>query len=271
MKRIHLFEFTDQPWYPDLFRRMQTDYLQFAATMGNGHQNLVPLFRKALSAGNTDQIIDLCSGGSGPWINLQRQLAEAGHPVRVLLTDKYPHPDSLAAWPAAGNSPIEYLSESVNALQVPAHLSGMRTLFEGFHHFKPEDAQAILQDAADRRAPIGIFEASLMPPLGWLVLLFSPLMTLLAYLFITPLLKPRRFSRFAFTYLLPLVPLATCWDGVVSLLRVYAPAELDELTAQVSTENYVWESGVVSTGTPIFALTYLVGYPTGTALPDRPD
>jgi hypothetical protein len=31
-----------------------------------------------------------------------------------------------------------------------------------------------------------------------------------------------------FTYL---IPLATCRDGVVSLLRVYSPPELDALTA----------------------------------------
>jgi hypothetical protein len=261
MKRIHLFEFIDQPWYPGLFRRMQADYLQFAATMGAGHQNLVPLFKKAFEASGTNHIIDLCSGGSGPWVNLRGQLAQAGHPVSIKLTDKYPHPESIAQWPANPDSPIEYLSESVDAMQVPPHLTGMRTMFEGFHHFRPEEARAILQDAASRRAPIGIFEASLMPPLGWLVLLLSPLITLLAYIFVTPFIKPRKFSRFLFTYLIPLVPLATCWDGVISLLRVYSPPELAELTAQVSADNYTWESGTVSTGTPIFAFTYLIGYP----------
>jgi hypothetical protein len=48
MKRLHLFEFTDLAWYPQTFRRMQTDYLQFAATMGAGHQNLLPLLIKAM-------------------------------------------------------------------------------------------------------------------------------------------------------------------------------------------------------------------------------
>ena len=30
---------------------MQADYLQFAAGMGAGHENLVPLFKRALEAG----------------------------------------------------------------------------------------------------------------------------------------------------------------------------------------------------------------------------
>jgi hypothetical protein len=48
MKRVHLFEFTDLPWYPQTFQRIQTDYLQFVATRGSGHKNLVPLLIKGL-------------------------------------------------------------------------------------------------------------------------------------------------------------------------------------------------------------------------------
>ncbi len=66
MARIHLFEFTDQPWYPDVFRRLQTDYLQFVATRGAGHENLVPLIARALQHAGTREIVDLCSGGTGP-------------------------------------------------------------------------------------------------------------------------------------------------------------------------------------------------------------
>lgn len=62
---IHLFEFTDQPWYPRLFRRMQTDYLQFLGCQGYAHQFLAPLLVKALQKAGTTQIVDLCSGGAG--------------------------------------------------------------------------------------------------------------------------------------------------------------------------------------------------------------
>jgi hypothetical protein len=137
----------------------------------------------------------------------------------------------------------------------------MRTLFEGFHHFKPDLARAILQDAVEHRAAIGIFEASLPPRLGPLILLTSPLMTLLGYVFATPFIKPRTFSRFLFTYLIPLVPLATIWDGMVSFLRVYSLQELQALIQPLQRANYTWEVGQASTGTPLFVFTYLVGYP----------
>ena len=81
MRQIHLFEFTDMAWYPSTFRRIQTDYLQFVATRGAGHENLAPLFARALRAAGTNQIVDLCSGGTGPWERLRDQYL-IGYPVQ---------------------------------------------------------------------------------------------------------------------------------------------------------------------------------------------
>ncbi len=261
MKRIHFFEFTDLPWYPQVFRRIQTDYLQFVATLGSAHKNLIPLFIKAMQHAGTTEFVDLCSGGTGPWLRLQEQFKQAGLSVSIKLTDKYPHPEAIQKWAEASRQGIEYLNEPVDAMEVPSHLHGMRTLFEGFHHFKPNQAQLILQDAAEKRVPIGIFEASLMPPLGILFLLFSPLMTLVSYLLITPFITPRTISRFFWTYLVPLVPLATCWDGVISLLRVYSHQELKELTDPLQFNDYTLETGEVSIGAPGLSFTYLIGFP----------
>ncbi len=262
MKRIHLFEFTDLPWYPQVFRHIQTDYLQFVATLGTGHKYLIPLFEKAMQHAKTKEIVDLCSGGTGPWIHLKEEFEKAGLCVDVCLTDKYPDPQSIQKWSATSRQGIEYLEEPVDAMSVPAHLKGMRTMFEGFHHFKPEQAKAILQDAVEKRVAIGIFEASLKPPFEIILLLLAPLTTLASYFFMTPFIKPPTLSRFFWTYLVPIVPLATCWDGVVSLLRGYSPQELEKLTRSFPSENYVWEIGQASTGTPIFTFTYLVGYPS---------
>ena len=48
----------------------------------------------------------------------------------------------------------------MDATHVPRELAGLRTLFNGFHHFRPLDATAILADAVRARQPIAIFEAS---------------------------------------------------------------------------------------------------------------
>ncbi len=261
MKRIHLFEFTDLPWYPDVFRRLQTDYLQFVASLGSGHKYLIPLFKRAMQSIHTNEIVDLCSGGMGPWVHLAKQLEQNGLPAKITLTDKYPDPESIQKWSATSQQCIQYLAEPVDAMNVPESLKGMRTLFEGFHHFKPDQAKSILQDVVKKRTAIGIFEASLKPPFGFILLLLSPFITIASYFFMTPFIKPRTFARFLWTYLIPVVPLVTSWDGVVSLLRTYSPQELEELTVSCSSSDYTWEIGYASTGTPVFSFTYLVGYP----------
>jgi hypothetical protein len=260
MRRLHLFEFTDQPWYPQIFRQIQTDYLQFVTTRRAGHQNLIPLFKRALLSAGTSEIVDLCAGGGGPWLQLSAQLQQAGLPVHVTLTDKFPSTWLVEKDLGDGARQIHYLAEAVDARHVPPSLPGMRTLFEGFHHFQPEEARLILQDAWESRAAIGIFEASLPMPQGPLIFVLSPLMTILGYLFATPFIRPRTWSRFLWTYLL-LVPLATCWDGMVSFLRVYSQDELRDLVKPLEREDYRWEVGQLSTGTPLFMFTYLLGYP----------
>jgi hypothetical protein len=261
MRRFRLFEFTDLPWYPQAFRRIQTDYLQFVATRGSGQAGLVPLLIKAMQHAETTEIVDLCSGGAGPWRRLQRQLADAGWPVSIKLTDKYPHPAALRQWAATSQPGVEYVPEPVDALDPPPSLKGMRTLFEGFHHFAPKDARSILRDAFEKRVAIGIFEVRVPSPWGPALLMLAPVSTLLGYLLLTPFITPRSWSRLLWTYLIPIVPLATCWDGVVSLLRVYSPPELEAMTVPLRASDYVWEIGTASTGTPIFDYVYLVGYP----------
>jgi hypothetical protein len=261
MKRIHLFEFTDQSWYPDQFRQFQTDYLQFAASLGSGHENLVPIIKRALGGIQSNQIIDLCSGGSGPWMHLVDQLTTAGVSVTVTLTDKFPRQQYISRWVDSPHPNIHYLSDPVDALRVPRSLRGMRTMFEGFHHFKPEQAKSILEDAVKKRTAIGVFDASLKPPLGLLLLILSPIITCLTYFFVTPFIKPRSFARFFWTYLIPIVPLATSWDGVISLMRTYSPGELTDLVNAIDATDYTWEIGYASTGTLVFRFAYLVGYP----------
>jgi hypothetical protein len=260
MRRVQLFEFTDQAWYPQVFRSIQTDYLQFVTTRGQGHQNLVPLLARALKHAKTLQFVDLCSGSGGPWGNLIHQLEQAGFLVDVILTDKYPHPEATWRCEQLDHPRIHYLAEPVDARHVPDNLHGMRTLFEGFHHFEPEDARLILRDALEQRATIGIFEASLPAPQGPLIFMLSPLMTLLGYLFSTPFIQPRTLARFLWTYI-PIVPLTTSWDGIVSFLRVYTQDQLERLVEPLQHPGYRWEIGRISTGTPLFEFTYLLGYP----------
>ena len=78
MKRLHLIEIEDQPWCPRLIRDYATDYLQFAIVAWKAYASVMPLLADALKRTCSRQILDLCSGGAGPWVDMLPALRAAG-------------------------------------------------------------------------------------------------------------------------------------------------------------------------------------------------
>jgi hypothetical protein len=115
----------------------------------------------------------------------------------------------------------------------------------------------VLADAVRDRQGIGVFEATQRSPLALALTLLAPLMVLL----VTPLIRPFRWSRLLWTYLFPLVPLVTLFDGLVSCLRTYSVQDLRDLTAGLGTSDYHWEMGTVKSKTTPIPITYLLGVP----------
>jgi hypothetical protein len=260
MKRLHLFEFEDLKWFPDVFRRGTTDFLSFVFSKTNRYAPVVPLIAKALDGEDPVRIVDLCSGGSGGIANLQRDLsALLDKQVTVTLSDKYPNLEAFEKIRQSCEG-VEYEAESVDATDVSERLEGFRTIFTAFHHFKPDMAQAILQDAVDKRVPIGVFELGNKGPKAIAKLIVT---VPIGLLLVTPFLRPFRASRILFTYLLPVIPLVTIWDGVVSILRVYTPDQLHELTANTESSYYEWKIGSVvhAEGVGKGEVIYLIGTP----------
>ncbi len=262
MRRVHLLEIEDQPWCPRPVRDGGTDWLHFMANMHQAFDAIAPRLRSAMSRFGSDRIVDLCSGGGGPWLSLAPLLARSGR-VEVKLTDLYPSRNaSRRIWADSAGS-VEYCAEPVDATEVPAGLEGTRTLFSAFHHFRPREARAILADAVRKRRPIVVVEGSDNRLLGIALILLMPL----AMLALTPRIRPFRWSRLIFTYVLPAIPLLVLVDGIVSMLRIYSPRELREMVAGVAGhETFDWDIGTQPVrGSPI-GLTYLVGVPrTGPA------
>jgi len=60
-----------------------------------------------------------------------QELELRGFQVRASLTDLYPNPKS------AVDSRISWATEPVDATCVPPRLTGVRTMFTAFHHFRP--------------------------------------------------------------------------------------------------------------------------------------
>ena len=169
--------------------------------------------------------------------------------VRASLTDLYPNPKS-------GSGPrLKWLLEPVDATHVPAKLAGVRTMFSAFHHFRPDGARAILRDAFESRRAICIFESGSGTLLGIAAMLGVPL----AVLALMPLARPLRWAYLLFTYLVPLTPLIVLWDGIVSMLRIYSPKDMQNLTANLQAPDYFWELGQIKVRGIPDRLPYLIG------------
>lgn len=258
MRRHEWFELHDQRWFPASLRDLFTDALEAIWTYTNSYRVIVPLLRTAMEKTGDRVIIDLCSGGGGPWTRLQQEFAQAQRfPVQATLTDKYPNAEALQR--ANRSTGMEFLKEPIDATQLPADLQGFRTIFSTFHHFNPTTARAILADAVAHRSGIAVFEAAKPSKRRMLATALVPLV----YLRVMPRIRPFCWSRIFWTYILPVVPLVLMIDGTLSCLRAYALNDLRELTADLGDGDYRWEIGEQNGG--LIGITYLIGWPTSIA------
>jgi hypothetical protein len=252
LPRVHGFEWNDQPWCPRILRRSETRYLETVIRLAKGFAPLAPKIASLVDP-NNPQIVDLGSGGAGPWRHLADEVAKArGGPVEVRLTDLYPDATAFARVERETGGVVRGVTEPVDARHVPRSLAGVRTMFDTLHHMRPDDARAIFEDAARSGAPIVAAEAVERSARNLIGMLFSPLFVLL----VTPVIRPVSGWQLLFTYVIPIVPLIVLWDGIVSCLRSYRPEELRALVADLG-DRYAWDIGTLrQRGNTI---TYVVG------------
>jgi hypothetical protein len=258
MRQFHLFEFEDQPWFPRLIRDAGSAYLVLVARLAHHGEAVAPLLARALRRAHEDRIVDLCSGGSGP---LSTALAiignQEGRIITATLTDLYPNRNAFERM-TRDNPAIAATFEPIDATCVPDHLKGLRTIFNGLHHFRPAKAKGIFSSAVEDRASIAIFEVVARHPLALFSMFFVPLMSLM----IIPFMRPFRWSWIPLTYLVPIIPLFIFWDGFVSCLRCYSQHELRQMTADLTSNDYEWEIGGIDLPGAPFKGVYAIESPT---------
>ena len=254
MRNNSLIEIHDHPSFPPPLRDLFTDALQSLWSFSNSYGAIVPRLRSALDHLDTHQILDLCSGAGGPLITLAPHLQSAAKPIHICLTDKYPNQQAFQR--AAIDSTFSYEFHSIDAANVPADLPGLRTIFSSFHHFNHLEARNILADAFHQHRPIAIFEIA-NPALRTMLITCS--LPFLA-MFLSLRTRPFSWSRLFFTFIIPIIPFALMFDGLVSCLRAYSQQELHDLVEGLSTPTYQWQIGEDRSG--FLPITYLIGSPT---------
>jgi hypothetical protein len=257
---FRLFEFEDCSWFPDSIRKGGTDYLKFFLKTVGFYKPVIPLIERTLIKAGVNNIIDLCSGAGGPMEQINEGLhKKAINTVTITLTDKFPNTEAYQYIEQKSNGSIRFKAFPVDAACVPPDMTGLRTMFSAIHHFEPEAVKQVLKDAVAHKAGIALFDGgdkNIFTILG--IILFHPV----AFLIFTPFFRPFKLSRLLFTYIIPLIPLTTVWDGCVSILRLYTPEALLSLAKEVSGDAYIWEAGKIRNRAGMH-IAYLIGYPAG--------
>ncbi|MEO5675413.1 MAG: hypothetical protein ABIQ74_12280 [Chitinophagales bacterium] len=254
--RIHLFEFEDQHWFPQVIREGMMDYLRHMISWLKFYKPCAPLIKQILEQTSGTLIVDLCAGGGGGILKMKKYLDELNCHPEIFLSDLYPNVKTYEALKLSTGGKIDFITTPVNALDVPSDLNAMRIIFSAFHHFKPAQARKILHDAAIKNVSIGIFDSGTT---GWWNILLLILLQPLSFLLLTPFFRPFRWSRLFFTYLIPLIPLCTLWDGSVSILRFYSEKEMKQLVSETGNEKYQWNTGHVRNRIGV-RVNYIIGY-----------
>jgi hypothetical protein len=253
MGRLHLFEFEDQPWFPSWLRNIGTDFLQFLSNKTKMYEPIIPLIEQGMKDARSSDIVDLGSGGGGGLIWINQQLKKRHSNLTIHLTDLFPNLEAFRYTQTIAEN-FDFHETPIDARQVPKELRGLRTQFLSFHHFKPADAKSILQNAVDAKQPILIVEAQERSIPSLLAMIFSPITLLIT----TPFIRPFKWTRLLFTYLIPIAPLFVLWDGIVSSLRTYSISEMRELVRDINqSESYNWQIEKIKSGPGV--LLYLFG------------
>lgn len=247
-RRRQLFEIQDFSWCPKAVRDGVTDLLVINLRIVPLYEPAIPILSQMAKMTN-GKWVDLCAGAGGGSLFLKEKMP--GEIKELILTDLYPHTNFKTLPEGVINYP-----EPVNALAVPMNLQGFRTLFTSFHHLPDDIAKGVLRNARDSKTPIGVFEFTDRS----LFCLMMVLPTFIFSFFLIPLVLPLKLSRLFWTFVIPLIPLVAGIDIVMSCFRTRNEAELKQMTENLRSDEYVWETGTLPTYLGM-KLTYLTGKP----------
>lgn len=225
MKRKQIPQISNQKWFPLVIKNCMYEFMTWFVNKVNAAKPFLPVINEGLR--HEQKIIAI------------RMNVGAGFETLIPLLDK-----NIAV-------------EDVFIENFNAEKKGLYVCVNSFHQLDKSKAFEILDRVSKSGNSIVIVEGnndSLWQVFGMTVIV--PLTVLLT----APFVKPFRWSRLLFTYIIPVLPIVTFVDGFIALFKLYAPDDLNELIAKVNTVNYYWRSGKMDNGRG-GKIIYLIGYP----------
>lgn len=227
MKRKQAPQITNAKWFPNFLTRCVHEFMTWFVNKVNAAKPFIPLIEEGLQ-----------------------------HAERIIVINK----KCVAGFETVDRLLDEKIKRVfVDADNFTASEEGLYLSVNSFHQFSVDEAKDILKQIAENKQPVVVVEGnndSLWQVFGMTVIV--PLTVLLT----APFVKPFRFVRIIFTYILPILPFVTFFDGFMALFKLYAPKDLDELTTSIKTGGYSWRTGKLDNGRG-GKVIYLIGYPVG--------
>jgi hypothetical protein len=227
MKKRFLFEFLDLAWLPDSLLLTLRDVLELCLEdrfLGY-YRSVVNELLEIVNAEGQTNLMELGAGTAPLSRRLaQRLLSRRSSPLVVEVSDLYPDRDVYRGLEQEFPGVIKPFYEAVDfSSTLPVKNGSLLVFSASFHHIPFERRIAVLQSLAQHR--VVVFEP--LRPNLWAVVLcmldFFP--GLLTPLFFLTKRTSGHGRRFLWCWALPIAGLMIGWDGIVSLLRVWSPAE----------------------------------------------
>ncbi len=261
MRRYHLIELHEQSWYPDSWRRLFQLGMGLSISLTGAFDNVVGPFRRFLERVRPQTVMDLCSGSgvvtASFWKTISSKLPPEERPS-VTLSDLYPVIAAYSELKEKHPGLVDFHPQPVDALEPPADAPKVRMMFDALHHFRPDDVRQILKQAADGSDGFAALEIT---GRTWVNILFTLLMMPLASVVLTAfLIRPWQFRNLLWGLLIPVVPIQSLFDGLVSNLRTYSVEELREMTRSLDNPDFEWEIGTVHIPRTPQRATYIFGW-----------
>ena len=224
MKRKQIPQITDAAWFPTFLTRCVHEFMSWFVLKVNASKPFMPVIQEGLQYADAIVVLDKKAGAGFETVK-----------------------DFLPA-------EIPVYHEDMHHCR--ADQKGLYLSVNVFHKLNADQAKNLLKTIASKGQPVVIVEGnndSLWQVFGMTVIV--PLTVLLT----APFVQPFRLERLLFTYLIPILPIVTLVDGFLALFKLYAPADLDELTAAIAQPGYIWRSGKMDNGRG-GKIIYLLGH-----------
>jgi hypothetical protein len=217
MRRKQIPQLINTKWFPRHIRKLCSEFLSCFVLKVNATKPFIPVIESALIESKKNNIINLEFNDIGAGIEtvkpfLNQHLAITSIPLSEINTQQQ---------------------------------RGMYLFVNSFHQLPAINAKKTLEEIAKSGNPVVVVEGnndSLWQLVGMTI--FLPVAVILS----APFVKPFRWSRILFTYIIPILPVIMPIDGCIGLLKLYNPKDLNKLTSSIKVSDYKWTAGKEDNG-----------------------